>query len=451
MLVPEKIVKQWYKPSSRVYKNFKYLFQNPLWDKPMPKGFTVCPYFWLSLFSMFVLRPFVLLMTCVVLPLMKKCGAPLVTFDKKVRAYGLDNFADMNGGGIVQIFLGLLAMVVIPVALLLLYHFVLLAPTFSGKLTLLSIEVVAACLLAGTIYGKKNSNFPAFSVGLGAIATGLLFNGVVYINHVIGAILFAVSMIVWLVTMIFVLLWSALSYSPFWGVSWVIDAAVFFGVSYVFFSKFYDVEFESKILDGADAVNDFTNEWYRYANDAFSFHQKSLTATAVHYWMSKNDHDGDSELLRPYMRGFIQRKSAELTKHLAETYKTVSPEKGYSAKFDGVDLNSKMKMASHDHSNRVWDMEDEIVNYAVEQFSKSPRLIARYHADIARRERFLEYTAHFGKLFDATMGGIVKYTRPALKFIGWILKGIVTIACYLWIIAKAKKKGACPYIMFDKE
>jgi hypothetical protein len=49
MLISEKLVKEWYKKNSLVYKNFAYIFRNPLWKKSVPNGFSVCPYFWLSM------------------------------------------------------------------------------------------------------------------------------------------------------------------------------------------------------------------------------------------------------------------------------------------------------------------------------------------------------------------------------------------------------------------
>lgn len=58
-LVPSSIISAWYVRTSFVYRNFAFLFCNPLWQKPVPKGFSLCPFWWLSLFSLFVVRPFV--------------------------------------------------------------------------------------------------------------------------------------------------------------------------------------------------------------------------------------------------------------------------------------------------------------------------------------------------------------------------------------------------------
>lgn len=48
MLVKEDIVKQWYCRDHWIYKNFRYIFQNELWKKSVPNGFSVCPYFWMA-------------------------------------------------------------------------------------------------------------------------------------------------------------------------------------------------------------------------------------------------------------------------------------------------------------------------------------------------------------------------------------------------------------------
>ena len=59
LLAPQSLVDKWYHTDSWVYKNFSFLFKNPLWDNDIPRGFSLCPYFWLSLFSLLLVRPFV--------------------------------------------------------------------------------------------------------------------------------------------------------------------------------------------------------------------------------------------------------------------------------------------------------------------------------------------------------------------------------------------------------
>ena len=59
MLITETLAEKWYRTDSWVYKNFAYLYQNKLWNRKISDGYSLCPYFWLSLFSLFVIRPFV--------------------------------------------------------------------------------------------------------------------------------------------------------------------------------------------------------------------------------------------------------------------------------------------------------------------------------------------------------------------------------------------------------
>jgi len=82
MLVPENIVRQWYHKNSWVYRNFEYLFKNALWSKQVPEGFSVCPYFWLSLFSFFVFRPIVTAWSRALSPLFyNTIGRPFASLD----------------------------------------------------------------------------------------------------------------------------------------------------------------------------------------------------------------------------------------------------------------------------------------------------------------------------------------------------------------------------------
>lgn len=60
-LVSDNIVTAWYSRSSWVYKSFAFLFQNPLWHTSVSTGFSLCPFFWLALFSVVIFRPLVYL------------------------------------------------------------------------------------------------------------------------------------------------------------------------------------------------------------------------------------------------------------------------------------------------------------------------------------------------------------------------------------------------------
>lgn len=62
MLVSESIVHRWYKKDHWMYKQFSFLFSNPLYKKKVPGGFSVCPYFWFSMVSFFLAKPMIYLL-----------------------------------------------------------------------------------------------------------------------------------------------------------------------------------------------------------------------------------------------------------------------------------------------------------------------------------------------------------------------------------------------------
>lgn len=59
-LVSNNVIDAWFKRDSWVYKHFAYLFYNPIWKGNVPKGYSLCPYFWMAMFSMLVFRPFII-------------------------------------------------------------------------------------------------------------------------------------------------------------------------------------------------------------------------------------------------------------------------------------------------------------------------------------------------------------------------------------------------------
>ncbi len=85
MLVKQSIVEKWYLTDSWVYKNFAYLFQNPLWMRRIPTGFSICPYFWMSMFSILAFRPFIVFpIQYFILPVMRMIGKPARVVDEFV-------------------------------------------------------------------------------------------------------------------------------------------------------------------------------------------------------------------------------------------------------------------------------------------------------------------------------------------------------------------------------
>lgn len=84
--VSEDCIKQWFQTDSVIYKNFAYLFKNKLWSKKTPGGFSLCPYFWLSMFSLLIFKPIIepsiLILKWVGKALLYVGGTPFIWWDK---------------------------------------------------------------------------------------------------------------------------------------------------------------------------------------------------------------------------------------------------------------------------------------------------------------------------------------------------------------------------------
>lgn len=60
-LVSQNVIAAWYRKDAWTYRNLAFIYRNPLWQKPVPQGFSLCPLFWSALFSLFILRPMIYL------------------------------------------------------------------------------------------------------------------------------------------------------------------------------------------------------------------------------------------------------------------------------------------------------------------------------------------------------------------------------------------------------
>ncbi len=100
--VSKDCIDEWFSPRSWVYKGFAYLFQNPLWDKRIPKGFSLCPYFWLAIFSILLFKPIIVPSFVLIGTIGKKNikigGAPFALLDRLIRHKILKDEQDRRVG-----------------------------------------------------------------------------------------------------------------------------------------------------------------------------------------------------------------------------------------------------------------------------------------------------------------------------------------------------------------
>jgi hypothetical protein len=111
-LVSDSCVKAWFQTDSWVYKGFEYLFRNPLWRARTPVGFSLCPYFWLALFSILIFKPIIVPICLGFKWLIKKIiklgGVPIRSLDEYFGRRWFKSLAYNTGKGI-AILIGLIA------------------------------------------------------------------------------------------------------------------------------------------------------------------------------------------------------------------------------------------------------------------------------------------------------------------------------------------------------
>lgn len=151
MLVKESRVKQWYRPSHPIYKNFAYLFKNELWDNPVPKGFTVCPYFWMSMASLLLFRPFVMLFLFCIKPILAALGGAVGGIDRWIqqRLFIFDGRRDEKFAPGFPVFVAL--------------FFAVLA-VIGAAAALAAIGLVGALASATVTHGTPKENYALWSV-----------------------------------------------------------------------------------------------------------------------------------------------------------------------------------------------------------------------------------------------------------------------------------------------
>ena len=113
LFVSEDKIDKWFDPkeNSWVYRGFKFWFQNPLWNKKIPVGFSLCPYFHMAVISWVIFMP---VFYFIIFPLTIACkgfihitGGSLSKIDKKLfySLWGTDDKYHIGKGFAISLFL----------------------------------------------------------------------------------------------------------------------------------------------------------------------------------------------------------------------------------------------------------------------------------------------------------------------------------------------------------
>lgn len=502
MLVKKSIVEKWYQTDSWVYKNFAYLFQNPLWSKNIPRGFSVCPYFWLSLFSILFRFCFVAPIQYVAVPIVKALGKPAKVVDgwcgKLLNKIGISNRLDAVGS---NLFLTVLLIIVaFAIGVLLTFGVVKLVALYAyleglrlGMFAFWSILSFAGMWLTLFIHQIstdtecKTMNYLWVWLVLFFIASGIfipteILHGTAVLFTTIAQVLWAVLCMigagvaklgswiaiaaVWTAKVVWSGIWwkpLAALILPWWG---FIAILCVMGWAFDKFCTWMEQRNTETLLQ-----TDPAELYARYRATWLSVFQRVLTLSE-HYKEGKCFGDGYEGRACRVLSYFLFKEAFEVMwKTKLDTLQTRYP--GMSGlewkKLD--DYNGTEDRFAHLYLFVDGQFESDMFRFrrnefdtALESVINSPRfkdeisaLVKDYEwADKKKAQRKLDKKQSWShltclKVTTAIGEGAASVGRGLLKG-GQLIKAffvqLKTLLAYLWMLAKAKKQGACPYFVF---
>ena len=498
MLIKRSIVEKWYQRDSWVYKNFAYLFQNPLWDKSIPNGFSVCPYFWMNLFSFFIFRPlFVAPIKYLILPLIRAIGKPAHVVDEwlytQLQKIGFGPPRYVVGFGM----LGstLLAILASGITFLLvfgsisIYHYY---NNLDGVWTSLYWFWTVASLvpLLISIFVHKIMSTTECKPGYYLVGWVVLFIISLFVFiphhtiHALGVALFATahglghffsmcwSGAIYGLGAAFSAIWAVLKVLfswkpwavimlPWWGfilaitvVGWVGDKVLTWWDNHTLNNLRQDNPDQLYVrfrLAWVDLFVRIILEHKRWKNgEIFNDNFDTYTSKAVNTMKYS--------LIRRTFEEFWKTELDALQKNyplLRESgWKAITNADNTNTRFWNLKINLENKAVS-----------DQFPKMSVDEFLVALRdivlkdkyvkeLAAQYKSDDEHREkrRVARKNSRSHELCIEITHAIADGSKAAVRglwdFIRWVCSSICTFFAYMWMLIKAKKQGACPYITF---
>lgn len=489
MLVKKSIVEKWYQTDSWVYKNFAYLFKNPLWDNNIPRGFSVCPYFWMNMFSLIIFRPFVVFpMNYFILPLIKWIGWPAVKLDKFLgKLFRLD--PEHKGGGIGVAFVGLLLLSAVglsgyQIARMIVKFYPYMTSTSFGMFTFWSITSfislwgiiglhkaitktecktisylwvwLAAFIVSCFVFIR-----PEFILALSSMWDGISSATV----DVCGWIWIGLKYAGWG-------LWKGVSFTPFpaFYIPWWVY--LFTGAAGVWLMDVICIRLESNRRKEFRAqVSE--NFWYRNRNSWLNLFANTLTQGKCwrEGWMFiDNDENIGEKMPTKYFaracsfyRDSIYKKAFEILlgdklNELQKYYPILNQDKWKKLeKYEVFGDRFTCLPEALDGKYPEFNINKEDFKKAVYAALETPDMreyIERYAAQferdsMKRRERITAKKTTWSHRMCLLVTGAI--SNGVKRTGGGIATGGVqvgTFFVYLWMLVKAKKQGACPYFRF---
>lgn len=498
MLVKKSIVQEWYKTTSWVYKNFAYLFVNPLWNTKIPNGFSVCPYFWLSILSLTIFRPFVVIVKYMVNPLINLCGKPAKYLDNQCKHILCDKWGvlDENKKSVtgIGITIGTLTIATVTLGLIfigLLCHsaYTFYVSTNYDKDLLCIFTLVSSFIwfpILASVYslirGKKfvdvidnDISKTAYGIVLSAVMLTFfpytIWSLIKNLFISIGTVSAAVAGYIWSgITITADFIWGGIKYAPIpeLYVPWWAYLLLLGGIAYIYdklLTKYYenisvplptDEEIRTKNQQAWLAVYmDVINNGYFFADaTAFNFNEFMTilptkdSRTAAKIIRNKIFHEAITKILDAKVLTEMGNTKPKLDKNYQMYLKNYTP-RHILNQFDWLVTNGNM-------GNNI-DV-DELFK-AVMEVMQTPEIrselseiereleLSRKHA-IDRKQRM--ENSFLYKATEAVGVTISNAAASIINTITWLAKQSWTLLVYLWMFLKAKKQGACPYFKFEK-
>jgi hypothetical protein len=478
-LAPQHVIDSWYlNKNCFIYKNFDYIFKNQLWDKShkKPGGFSVCPYFWMSILVGFL---FMRLLFVPIIRIAKfitvSCFmSPIDTMLRKALSKLIGNEVGDLPEGIGFAFAFILTGAISGIAFLLaaLYGFYFEEVHGQRAVISLSFWLMTSGLLALLAHGincmfNRSSNrckteYYVYGWAALAVILSLAFCSSAFIGsivYIVGSILGAIATILtgifgviyiavgWIAKQILAGLTISALGIPVW--------AVLTGIAVVtlLLEKAYP---QDPIVLEEDSRQKWENLLYTYLIKEFKGSLKEYV-----YLKSYFPTNEKAELARGSI--FANKYIPRIVRHIAN-----SQLKPWLLELSQSDYRSTMRAINkgalirryfpsdkmYDYMEKVrsttfsfclYDARDYFEKYLKEEMDNDvERCLAEMKEAEEKRENGL-----CAKFTNAISILLYPMTRGFNRVCTKLFVGIENVWTYSLVILKARKQGVCPYVMFE--
>lgn len=455
MLVSEETVLKWYHSDHFIYKNFAFLFSNGLYQNDVPKGFSVCPFFWMSMFSLFLYRP-------ILYPI-------LWTTTKLIQKFAIIGRADAYlrriwnfQNGSVSPLLVILG-VIFGCGLLLWGSIILFGAYVTSMYFSLPIYHVliwntlfGLCLTAGCAiwddkhpYSKCQPKYYIWTwalltvIGLASFMPNELLHVCIgTIKGILGFIGWGLSKIGYFISWCFSGAHNTVTSN---GVllSWMVPAMLVYGgvVYYI----------DSKIKKNPKFRKNYKDDYiYNIAKSIEDYHDMSYEFRHL-IGIDWNNGDGNN-FIGNYNFEIVSRFVELICKDELEENKYIKPQYKYNSNNSLRDnLSSILPNITNDKINSIYDIHNhgDVFKSEWEQIGKE----YSYLKDVY--EKYLERLEKKNEQKYARRNSMMKLCASITGFLAKMFSPIKSLFinigvffAFIWVLIVAKKKKACPYFQF---